>query len=642
MEPFFVPEAVLRRHLTRLAEAEGDGRWPVLEALCALHRLDALGAVVGARHGWLGASFSATEILAVLYHLHVRDPRLPLDERPAVLLSKGHAAPAQYAILSALGAFPRERLGAYLEPGGLPAHSDRRVPAVDAASGSLGQGLSKAVGLALARRRRSVPHACFAVLGDGELQEGQVFEALLSLRAHGLARCVPIVDRNGLQTDSDTADVKDARDWAAVLAGVGLEAETVDGHDVRALHGAIVRRLSSDVPGVVIAETVKGQGSRVTAMPRPVGRRQGRWHGRVPDEAEHRAIVEELAGGVADPELAEAVAGHFRREAAAVAVPAPPAVPSTGTAFGAALAEAAEDFPELVVLDADLESACRLTTFAGRHPDRFLECGISEQDMVSTAVGLALGGLLPVANTYASFHRRALDQIADAAAEGLPLVLAGHYAGLDYFMDGRTHQSLGDVAHLRALGGVDVFEPLTPEETGQVLLWLLRRARAERAEGRPSRPAYVRLHRTPAPRSPGLPHAFEPGVPYRFPPAVPALARLLVAGPHMLALALEVQERAGRACPVEVVAVSTLSAASPLVPLCGGHPVLLTLESHVEAGGLGDLVSSVSRLAPVRLAARPGLEGTRTLERTMEMQGMTAADVLARVRAEAQRAGAAR
>lgn len=648
MQPFLVPDAAYADVLSSWQRGAAPDP-AALARLCALVRLDTLAALVAAQHGWLGASFSCVEILAAAYALHAPDPRRPLAERAAVVLSKGHAAAAHYALLAALGAFPRARLLDYKAAGGPPAHSDRAVPGVDTDSGSLGQGLSKAVGLALARAAAGVPHPTFAVLGDGELQEGQVFEALLTLARLRPPRCVAVVDRNGLQTDSRTADVKDAADWEAVFAGVGLPVRRVPGHDLPALLAVFADAAERTEPLVVIAETVKGEGSALTRMPAATTeRRAGHWHGRIPSAAEYAAIAAELVARAAHPALAAAFeshraaapapapasapapadrAPHATKPAGSPAPPAPPAL-STGAAFGAALFAAADRHPDLVVLDADLERSCRLDDFAGAHPDRFVEVGISEQDMVSVAAGLALGGRLPVTNTYAAFYKRAADQLAVCAAEGLPVLFVGHYAGLDYTTDGKSHQSLTDLALLRAVAAVPVYEPLTAAEVAPLLDHLLAGWAAARAAGGRLRPAYLRLHRTPVTPEPALPGGPAPARgAYAFPArpdGPPAPTRLVVGGPHLLALALAAQaalrERGGA---LDVLAVSAWDEARPaLTAFAAGAARLVTLEDGAPAGGLADHVATVAGAAPVRLGPGPIGGSTRTYVDALAAHGL--------------------
>jgi len=627
------------RLIDGMTYAGGDSRFGFLEKLCAIHRLNTLAALFAARHGWLGASFSAIEILTTLYHLQVGDPNRPSAARDLVLLSKGHAAAAQYAVLAACGLFPVARLLSYKAAGGLPAHCDRTVPGVDSDSGSLGQGLSKALGIAAARRRAANPHRCWVLLGDGELQEGQVFESLLTHARMGLTNCIPIIDRNHLQSDSRCADIKDARDWNALLSGIGLRVFPCDGHSVKALDQAFRDAAGCGRPAIVLAETFKGYGTSLTSMSPDTARRKGDWHGRIPDSAEYAAMTAELVERTGEPDIVTAH-GAWRRALeqagnGATIVPEPAVRPArpTATGFTDGLLDQLGRHPMLFVLDADLEKSCKLTEVALRFPERFLEIGISEQDMTSVAAGVALGGGVGVVNTYAAFHKRALDQVFAVAAEGLPLVIAGHYAGLDYFTDGKSHQALNDIGLMRALGVIDVYEPLTPEDAGNLLAMLLDRFAADRAAGRRSVPAYVRLHRTPL-AAPLPPAAREAALRWRLWPfegrnggSDHGCVRIFGSDPHLVSRALATASATAAEREERVEVVGFIDYADPdgeLQRLARGAKRVVMLESHLAAGGPAEWLAARAGVPVVRFGPEHLTGSTRTFDEMLAAQRMDA------------------
>lgn len=634
MTPYLVPQSFFDRlgpgGAALVADRERFARYG------ALVRMRALACLMSARHGWLGASFSCVEILAALHHLFVPDPRLPLSDRPRIVLSKGHAAAGHYALLSALGAFPPERLLTYKDEGGLPAHVERGVPGIDAGSGSLGQGVSKAVGMALAARAHGIRQPAFVLLGDGELQEGQVFESLLTLATKNLGEVIPVLDRNGLQTDSSTGDIKDAADWPAIFRGIGLRVIECDGHDGPALAEAFAACRDFDTPRIVIARTEKGFGTSLTRMARGSARRTAVWHGKIPDAAEYAAMMRELAEGVGCAELQAEVETALQASAGA---PPPTAaaspLPSTADAFGRALVDLGARFESLHVLDADLEKSCRLSAFADAYPARFHEMGISEQDMVSTACGIALAGGVAVANTYAAFHRRALDQAFCAGLDGAAVILAGHYAGLDYHTDGRTHQSLTDVALFRALGFVDVYEPLTARETGWLLETLVAEFDRRLAAGLPCRPAYLRLHRSAPAREILLPAERFEGV-YEFRAGErPAPTALVAASPHFLAAALDLQARLREECRLaDVIGVSSYDArGKKLSRLLAGRERIFTFESHSVRGGLACMVAERTSLPVHRFGTGEPSGCARTHDAALEGHGLSTETLHVMVRA---------
>jgi transketolase len=462
-----------RRHY--LKQSGRDAR--SLCTLAALNRINALSCIKSAEHGWLGASYSACEILTSLY-FHLAEEN--------VVLSKGHAAAMQYACLYGLGRIGRDQLLSYKDgPGALQAHPDRATPGILQNTGSLGQALSKTAGMAWAQ-----PDRRFAVLlGDGELQEGQVHEAFQTLVHRALAQVTPILDLNGFQSDREVAQVKRLADYRRLFEGYGLRVLEIDGHDPLAL--AEAWREAAGRPSIIVARTIKAHGSDYLQPERgPAGLSQP-WHGRVPEDALYLRIVEEQVVRAADPDLTREFAAYQERQSAAPQRPRPGhgssvTTPSTGGAFSRALLRLLPEHPDLVVLDADLAHSCGLDPLVSH--ERFLEMGISEQDMVSFAGGLALAGRLPVVNTYAAFLKRAYEQILVNATEQTKILYAGHYAGLCYFTDGKTHQSLNDLSVMLTVPGLTVLDPVTPRQTEAFLEWAL---------GPESGAVYFRLRRTP-------------------------------------------------------------------------------------------------------------------------------------------------
>lgn len=223
----------------------------------------------------IACAFSLIEILAVLYRSHLRlgeDPRAA--DRDYLVLSKGHGVMAQYACLHELGWLTDADLDHYFGDGTrLKGLADAHVPGVEASAGSLGHGLSVGVGLALAARRKATGQRVFAVVGDGEMNEGSIWEALLFAAHFRLANLTVIVDANGFQAMGSTAEVMDLGSLAAKLGAFGLETREADGHDEAALDAALreLAALPSDRPRALVAHTVKGRG--VSFM-----ENDNRWH----------------------------------------------------------------------------------------------------------------------------------------------------------------------------------------------------------------------------------------------------------------------------------------------------------------------------------------------------------------------------
>ena len=269
-----------------------------LERFALEIRLKTVECIKSRGFGHIGGSLSVCDVLAVLYgDIMNYDPKDPKKaDRDKFVSSKGHAGPAVYATLALKGFFPEEELMTLNQPGtNLPSHCDmNKTPGIDMTTGSLGQGTSEAVGLALGDKLLGRDCRTYLLVGDGEANEGQVWEAAMFAAANKLSRLVAIVDNNGLQIDGRNAEVCDLGDISAKFRAFGWDAREVDGHDVEALYEALSSaREHAGGPSVVIAHTVKGKG--VSFMEDQVG-----WHGKAPNAEQAAQALAELSdeGGV--------------------------------------------------------------------------------------------------------------------------------------------------------------------------------------------------------------------------------------------------------------------------------------------------------------------------------------------------------
>lgn len=261
-------------------------------------RKDIIEMIHEAGSGHPGGSLSCTDILAALYFgdIMTYDPAHPAsDARDRFILAKGHAAPALYAALAEAGFFPKDELKTLRKLGSrLQGHPDSKLlPGVEVSTGSLGQGLSVAAGLAAGLRLKGGDQKVYTVLGDGECEEGQVWEAANFAAAEALGNLVAIVDSNGLQIDGQLCDVSSAGELDEKFAAFGWEVHHVDGHDIDALIAlfASLPCNSTGKPQAIIAKTVKGKG--VSFMENQVG-----WHGKAPDAEQTKQALAELESEV--------------------------------------------------------------------------------------------------------------------------------------------------------------------------------------------------------------------------------------------------------------------------------------------------------------------------------------------------------
>jgi transketolase len=576
-----------------------------LGLLADMCRANALVAVKRAGSGHLGSSFSALDIVVHLLwrELNVGELGWEHPDRDVFFSSKGHDVPGLYAALNALGVVPTERLLRLRRLGGLDGHPDVGVPGLEANSGSLGMGLSKGRGMAWAKRHLGRGGVVVVMTGDGELQEGQNWEAFASAAHQGVGNLWAIVDRNELQSDRPTEEILALGDLEGKLRAFGLYVEVADGHDHDALAAAFaaMRAAPESVPKVLVANTIKGRG--VSFMEHPAALRQGggtyRWHAGAPDDESftraHDELVERIRQRLPEvklepvPPLDERVSLEGEPESGVGMRRAPVSDEYVAAAYGEELLHLVEQHPELVVLDADLASDCRVRGIELEQPSRFIEIGIAEQDMVSMAAGLARQGLLPVVNSFASF----------LASRATKVVYAFHYAGLIPAGPGKSHQSVRDISLLGALPNVTIVQPTNAEETRALLRWAVEDADESVA---------VRLAIGPSPRRVELdgPPVFGRGTTLREGDG----PTLLAYGPVMVHEALVAAETlAPRGVQLRVVAMPWLNRfdAEWVAEELGTLEEVFVLEDHAPVGGLADGLRRALD-APTRVTAF-GVEG---------------------------------
>jgi len=454
------------------------------------------------------------------------------------------------------------------------------------------------------------------MLGDGELQEGQNYEGLQAAAHERLAGLTIVVDRNELQSDKPTEEIVSLGELEGRFRAFGWHVETCDGHDPAALRDAFrVFRALDDRPQALVARTIKGKGVSFMEHPRALVEGGGtyRWHAGAPDDESFERAFEELrvriSDGLAGGGLGALELEHVEPETRVTVTLEGEPESGGGTraritdeyvvdAYGDELVRLGAERDDLVVLDADLASDCRVRAFELAFPDRFLECGIAEQDMVSTAAGLARHGLMPVVNSFASFlASRANEQIYNQASEGTKVVYALHYAGLIPAGPGKSHQSVRDISLLGALPGTTVVQPGSAAQTRALLRWAV-----EEAEGNVA----IRLAIGPSPRRIELPATAQLGVGTLLREGDAGV--LLAYGPVMLHEALTASELlAERRVALAVAGQPWLNVFDDdWVAELDGYDAIFVLEDHAPVGGLAD---ALRRALPGREILAFGVEG---------------------------------
>lgn len=440
-------------------------------------RGDILKMLYKAQSGHTGGSLSCVEILTALFFYKMKyfpdNPQWP--DRDKFIMSKGHGAPALYAALGRSGYFDVKEFDSLRKLGSiLRGHPySKATPGVEVCSGSLGQGLSQANGLALAARLDNRKTRVYVLLGDGELQEGQVWEAAMTSVHHKIDAICCIVDNNGLQIDGKVADIKSVAPILAKWKSFGWNTLEVDGHDLEEIIQALDKaEETKGAPTLILANTVKGKG--VSVMEGKAG-----YHGVAPSWDELQLAAREIGFTLDENEYPK---------------PAPPvkkgpAVELLGTRemYGQTLAELGAENPDIVVLDADLSGSTKSNSFGKKFPDRFFNMGVAEQDMMGTAAGFAAAGKTAFASTFAIFATgRAWEQVRQSIAfPGFNVKIVASHGGLTVGEDGASHQALEDIGLMRGLPNMRVIVPADGYEAAAAV------REAVRLDG----PVYIRTSR---------------------------------------------------------------------------------------------------------------------------------------------------
>ena len=427
-------------------------------------RVDSIRCSTAAGSGHPTSSMSAADIIAVLLARHlVYDWSLPDNpNNDHLIYSKGHASPLCYSMFKAAGAITDQELLSFRKFGSrLEGHPTPAIPWVDVATGSLGQGLPIAVGVALAGKYLDkLPFHVWALCGDSELAEGSIWEAIDKAGYYRLSNLTAIFDVNRLGQRGETEYGWNLEIYRQRAEAFGAFPILVDGHDVEQIDAALSRsRRAADKPTVIIARTVKGRGFS------EIENKNG-WHGRAlpPDMAE-RAIAE--LGGVRHitiqtlkPEPAEDPHRGGPPEGTQVVLPAYEVGSKVATrkAYGDALV-ALGVLPDVVAMDGEVSNSTHADEFASAYPDRYFEMFISEQMLIAAAVGMSVRRYRPFASTFAAFFSRAYDFIRMAAISQANIRLAGSHAGVEIGQDGPSQMGLEDLAAMRAIHGSTVLYP---------------------------------------------------------------------------------------------------------------------------------------------------------------------------------------
>ncbi|MBI4566284.1 MAG: transketolase [Planctomycetes bacterium] len=593
-------------------------------------RRGALLATSEAGSGHPTTCLSCAEIVSVLFFREMRwDPSNPAARNvDSFVLSKGHAAPILWVALREAGAIADDPLTLRKAESVLEGHPTPLSPWVKVATGSLGQGLSAAAGMAWARRADGLDARIYCLLGDGETAEGSVWEAAEFIAFNRLDSVCAIVDVNGLGQSGPTMHGHDLEAIARRFEAFGWAAHLVDGHSVPALAGAFERaRATGGRPSVVVARTQKGKG---------VGAIEGvgGWHGKAfkkgPDlEAAIRELGEPAAAMKIQARRTNSAAVQRSLELPGTAAPTDYAIGqevATREAYGTALVELGRVNPDVVVLDGDVKNSTFAEKFKTAIPDRFIEGYIAEQNMTGVAAGLASEGKIPFVSTFACFLTRAYDQIRMSIySRPRTMVFCGSHAGVSIGEDGPSQMGLEDLAMFRALIDSTVLYPADAVCAERLVI---------QAAAIPGI-VYIRTTRPKTKVLYSNQETFPVGGSKTLKSSAQDQATLVAAGVTLYE-AIEAHERLAR----EGIAVRVIDAysvkpidAKTLRQAARETRILVTIEDHSVHGGLGDAVAgAVGGGAKLETLGVTRIPRSATPKECMDAQGITAPHIAAAVR----------
>jgi transketolase len=610
---------------------------PALKNVATRLRIDSLKSTSEAGTGHPTTCFSMAEITAALFFAEMRfdpkDPRNPESDR--FVLSKGHAAPILYAAWAEAGAFDRAELMKLRRiDSDLEGHPTPRLPFVDVATGSLGQGICAAIGCALNARRIRSDYRTYVVLGDGESAEGSVWEAADVGAMDGLDNLCGITDVNGLGQSGPTMWQHDMEAIARRWRAFGWHTIVIDGHDLDAVLDALAEaRNTKGQPTMILARTNKGQG---------VSFAEGKegWHGRAFKKGEEleSALAELEKQFVPAPPGVNLVqqipkpAGRPRPVDSPKPV-APPAYKlgeevATREAYGVALVKLGEADQRVVALDADVKNSTFSDKFKKAFPDRFYENFIAEQVMIGASMGLAARGAIPFPSTFACFLSRAADFIRMAAISNVGIKMAGSHAGVSIGEDGPSQMALEDLAMCRAEPNIAVLYPSDAVSAERLV------ALAAYHPGA----VYIRTSRPKTPVIYSNDEPFTVGGLKVLRESGQDAVTVVAAGVTLFEALKAYDQLKAAGTSIRVIDLYSLQPIDrdgliAAARATGGH--VITVEDHYAAGGIGDAVAeavsgagfTVSRLA-VREIPRSGKP-----EELLDRYGISAKHIVEAVRA---------
>ena len=593
-------------------------------------RVDSVRCSAAAGSGHPTSAMSAADLMAVLVSKYLRDDFDAPDraENDRLIFSKGHASTLLYSIFKAAGAITDEELMTYRRFGSiLEGHPTPRIPWVDVATGSLGQGLPIGIGMALAGKYLDrLPYRIWVLCGDSEAAEGSIWEALEHGSHYELDNLTAILDVNRLGQRGETMVGWDLDVYVERARSFGWHAIAIDGHDVEEVDRAYAEAIATTGrPTVIVARTIKGKGVAAVAD-------KNGFHGKPLEDPEH--AIEEL-GGIRDlhVDVAKPEAGKAHGfESGELELPRYEVGDEVATrkAYGDALAALGAARGDIVALDGEVGNSTYSEIFGKAYPERYFEMFIAEQGMLAAAVGLQARGWKPFASTFAAFLSRAYDFVRMAAISRASFSLSGSHAGVSIGEDGPSQMALEDIASLRAVHSSTVLHPCDANQTAKLV------AAMADAEGitylRTLRPATRVLY--------GPDEEFEIGGSRVLRSSDGDDVTIVGAGitvHEALSAAETLADEGISARVIDLYSIKPLDAETLLDAAAATQGRIVTVEDHWPEGGVGDAVLGAlaeydERLHVVKLAVQ-GMPHSGKPDELLAAAGIDAAHIAEAARA---------
>jgi transketolase len=601
-----------------------------LDVLARLIRHYILISTTKAESGHPTSSLSATDLMTALlfggfFRYDLKHPDGPNNDR--LIFSKGHASPLFYALFAAAGAVSEEELMELRQFGSpLEGHPTMVFPYTEAATGSLGQGLSVGFGFALnAKYIDKLPYATYVLLGDSEMAEGSVWEALALASHYKLDNLVGILDVNRLGQRGETMDDYDLKTYEKKIRAFGWNTVVIDGHNTKQILDAFKKTQEKNgKPTMIIAKTRKGMG--ISFLENKNG-----WHGKAlaPEEldvalSELGAVDKDLRGTLRTPKKGNP-AQYKPKKVSLEPIPQDQPL-ATRKAYGRALVSLHPQIPNMVVLDAEVSNSTYAETFKKAYPKRFFEMFIAEQNMVGAAIGLSRRGKKPFVSTFAAFFTRAFDQIRMAAYSEANIVFVGSHAGVSIGEDGASQMGLEDIVLFRSLQDSTVLYPSDAVSTEKLV-----QAAAEK-DGI----VYIRTTRMDTPQLYSKKESFRVGGSKVLKKSNADQATIVGAGVtlHEALAAYEMLKDEGISVRViDLYSIQPIDKQT-LWKAADETGAIVVVEDHRPSGGIGEAVMSAlaEHATPVHSLAVQKMPKSGTPEELLEYEGISRRAIKKRVK----------